>query len=97
MIRIEEGGTYRTRVAVWRVESISPSGMVRVRRDDGHMAHLGMNYLRENIQERIDNTGITLEQARAMADRDEPLPESFYIDQNGDVQWKPGRVTTISS
>ena len=30
----------------------------------------------------------TLAEARAMAGRNEPLPESFYIDQNGDVQWK---------
>ncbi len=26
-----------------------------------------------------------------MADRNEPLPEEFYIDINGKVQFKPGR------
>ncbi len=33
----------------------------------------------------------TLAEARAMADRNEPLPEAFYIDHDGEVQFKPGR------
>ncbi len=30
----------------------------------------------------------TLAEARARADRNEPLPEEFYIDANARVQWK---------
>jgi len=45
-----------------------------------------------------DNSQTTLAEARAMADRNEPLPERFYIDVDGTVQKKPGRAqTTVES
>jgi hypothetical protein len=34
---------------------------------------------------------MTLAEARAMAGRNEPLPEDFYIDRAGEVQVKPDR------
>ncbi len=41
-----------------------------------------------------DQPQTTLAEARAMADRNEPLPEQFYIDRDGEVQFKPGRAET---
>jgi hypothetical protein len=35
-------------------------------------------------------TDVSLDEARAMAAKNDPLPEEFFIDQNGDVQFKPG-------
>ena len=32
---------------------------------------------------------MTLAEARIAADRNEPLPEAFYIDRNGEVALKP--------
>lgn len=35
------GGTYRTKVATWTVEDISPCGMLSLRREDGRTARFG--------------------------------------------------------
>ncbi len=37
-----------------------------------------------------DHPQTTLAEARALAAFNEPLPEAFYIDREGEVQFKPG-------
>ena len=39
----------------------------------------------------VNQTTITLADARNLADHNLPVPEDFYMDANGEVQWKPGR------
>lgn len=52
-MQIEEGATYRTQVAIWTVETISPSGMVFVRRDDGRTTQFGMTDFTARVIERV--------------------------------------------
>jgi hypothetical protein len=47
------GATYRTRVATWTLEAITPDGIVYAVREDGKKARLSLNYLKEQIIERI--------------------------------------------
>ncbi len=39
----------------------------------------------------------TLAEARALAELNEPLPEAFYIDRDGEVQFKPGPLAAARS
>lgn len=52
-VQIKEGGTYKTQQAIWTVETISPSGMVFVRRDDGRRTQFGMKDFANRVIEQV--------------------------------------------
>lgn len=51
---IKEGEAYRTSVAIWTVEHISPSGMIFVRRDDARTAMFTLKSFASWVVERSD-------------------------------------------
>lgn len=52
-MEIKEGATYKTQLAVWTVETIAPSGMVFVRRDDGRRTQFGLNDFSARVVEQV--------------------------------------------
>jgi hypothetical protein len=52
--KLEIGATYRTSVATWKIEAITPDGIVYAIREDGMRGRLSRSYLEERIVERIN-------------------------------------------
>lgn len=52
-VQIQEGATYKTQIAIWTVETISPSGMVFVRRDDDRRTQFGLRDFAARAVERV--------------------------------------------
>lgn len=53
MSELEIGATYRTSVATWKIDAITPDGIVFAIREDGKRGRLSASYLKERIVERV--------------------------------------------
>ena len=51
---VVEGGIYETSAAIWTVESVSPAGVLWVRRDDGRRTQFGRREFASWCRRRVD-------------------------------------------
>jgi len=55
---IHVGASYRTMLAVWTVEQITPAGRVYLKREDGKSVHFTMAHFAQLAEERVDPSPI---------------------------------------